>query len=219
MIHQSFSIKHALVQSFKKIYNNIGFLFGLLLIQMAIIIGAMLLYSTSAAMFASYIQSSIDTETLPIGPILALIVLRIFTILVEILLFIVTIRIFLDIYDQGKSSYSDFFHIKRFIIPYIFASILFGLASALGFVLLIVPGLIVITMLNFYDIIVIDQSCGAVEALKISQKITQGTRLKLFLFIVVCTLLSVASFGILYPVILMARIDVYKKLKAAQSWL
>ena len=219
MIHQSFSIRHAFIQSFQKIYMHLGFLFGLLCIQMGIIIGTMLLYSFSAAMIASFFDvSSIAPETLPLGGFITLIILRSFTILMEILLFVVTIRIFLDIYDQGKSSYNDFFQIKKFLIPYIFASILFALASALGFVLLIIPGLIVITMLNFYDIIVIDQNCGAIESLKISKKITEGTRVKLFLFIVVCTLLSSITFGLLYPVILMARIDVYKKLKAAQSW-
>lgn len=219
MIHHSFSIKHAFVQSFKLIYNNFKFLFGLLLIQIAIIIGAMFLYNMISSMLVPYIQNPIGSDILPITSIAALVLLRFFTLFVEIILFIVTIRIFLDIYDQGKSSYNDFFQIKRFIIPYILASILFGLAVALGFVVLVIPGLFLVTILYFYDIIVIDQSCGAVEALKISEKMSQGTRIKLFLFIVVCTVLSMISFGLLYPIILMARIDVYKKLKAAQSWL
>lgn len=221
MIHQSFSIKLALVHAFQKIYKNIGFLLGLLLIQMGIIIGVMFLYGFSASFLTSYFQVSPEAsyDMIPVGSIIALIVLRVFTILVEILLFIVTIRIFLDIYDTGKSSYSDFFHIQRFIVPYIFASIVFGIISAFGFILLVIPGLIAITMFNFYDIIVIDQNSTAIESLKISKKMTQGTRLKLFLFIVVCTLLSIISFGLLYPVILMARIDVYKKLKAAHNWM
>lgn len=214
MIHHSFSIKNAFVQSFKLIYNNFKFLFGLLLIQIAIIVGAMFLYNAIASMIAPYIQNSIGSDIVPVASIAALVLLRLFTLLVDIILFIVTIRIFLDIYDQGKSSYNDFFQIKRFIIPYILASILFGLAVALGFVVLIIPGLFLVTILYFYDIIVIDQTCGAVEALKISQKMSQGTRIKLFLFIVICTILSMISFGLLYPIILMARIDVYKKLKA-----
>lgn len=224
MVHQSFSIRQTLKYGFKKIYDHLGFLFGLLLIQVAISVGIALLYNVVAVMLTPYIEQAgisfyENIFQVPLTVSLPLILLRLLTIACEMLFFVTTIRIFLDIHDSGSSSYNEFFHIKKFIIPYIVASIFFGIFGAIGLVALIVPGLIVITMLNFYDIIIVDQGCGGIEALKISQKMTQGLRLKLFLFIAICAILSGITFGLLYPVVLMARIDLYKKLKAAHSWL
>lgn len=224
MVHQSFSIRHALKQGFKKIYEHLGFLFGLLLIQVAITVAIVFLYSFAADALAPYMQEAgasfyQNIFDAPLAVSLPLVILRLFTLACEMLFFVTTIRIFLDIYDRGTSSYSEFFHIKRFIIPYIIGSICFGIFGAIGLIMLVVPGLIVITMLNFYDIIIVDQSCGGIEALKISQKMTQGLRLKLFLFIAICAIFSGLTFGLLYPVVLMARIDVYKKLKSAHNWL
>jgi uncharacterized membrane protein len=73
---------------------------------------------------------------------------------------------------------------------YLGASILFGLAVAVGFVLLIVPGIIVALMLMFTTFIVIDRGFGPIEALKESHRITYGHKWNLLGFSLVLVLIN-----------------------------
>jgi uncharacterized membrane protein len=58
-------------------------------------------------------------------------------------------------------------------------SILATLATIIGFVLLIVPGIIAMLLFMFSTFIVIDQGLSPIEALKESMRITAGNRLPL----------------------------------------
>ena len=66
--------------------------------------------------------------------------------------------------------------------PYIGASIIFGIAVAIGFVLCIVPGIIVAIVYGFYGYVILDENQQSpIDALKRSADITRGHRGELFL--------------------------------------
>ncbi|MEZ5828555.1 MAG: hypothetical protein R3D30_09505 [Hyphomicrobiales bacterium] len=73
------------------------------------------------------------------------------------------------------------------------ASILVGLAIGIGFVLLIVPGLIAAVFFMFTTFIVIDKELGPIEAMKESMRIGRGYRWPLLGFICVLALIMLAG--------------------------
>jgi hypothetical protein len=79
-------------------------------------------------------------------------------------------------------------------ITFVGAFILWFLASAVGLILLVVPGLYVLTVLMFFPFIIVDQRTGPIEALKISYKMSKGIFWQLFclviLYLIVGWLLS-----------------------------
>src|SRR4051812_48502989 len=73
---------------------------------------------------------------------------------------------------------------------YILASILFGLMLFVGFILCIIPGIIVAIIFMFYGFLIVENpSLGPTDALKRSQEITKGRIGELFVF-------GLALFGI-----------------------
>ena len=70
------------------------------------------------------------------------------------------------------------------------ASILLVLAIAIGFVLLIVPGVIFALMFMFTMFIVIDRELGPIEAMKESHRITRGHKWNLLGFTLVLVLIN-----------------------------
>lgn len=74
-------------------------------------------------------------------------------------------------------------------------SILATIAIVIGFVLLIVPGLIALVLFMFSTILVIDRGLGPIEAMKESMRITAGHRWSLFGLL--CLLLLILFVGVL----------------------
>jgi uncharacterized membrane protein len=104
---------------------------------------------------------------------------------------------------------------------YLLGSILFAIGSFIGFVLLIIPGIIFSLAYGLYGFIVIEKGTAPLEAFKHSAEITRGHRGQLFLFGLACLgvcLLGALALGIgllvATPVTLLATGFVYKKLSA-----
>lgn len=83
-------------------------------------------------------------------------------------------------------------------------SILVTLAIGIGFVLLIVPGIIAMLFFMFSTFIVIDRGLGPIEAMKESMRITTGYRWPLLGFIVVLLLIVIAGIIALFIGLLVA---------------
>ena len=101
------------------------------------------------------------------------------------------------------------------------ASILLGLTIAIGFVLLIVPGIIFSLMFLFTTFIVIERELGPIEAMKESSRITRGHKWPLLGFVIVLTLINVLGVlalvvGLLVsiPVSTLAFVHAYRVLSA-----
>lgn len=103
---------------------------------------------------------------------------------------------------------------------YLGAKILVSAIVAVGFVLLIVPGVILMLMFLMTQYIVIDRSLGPIEALKESNRITKGHKAQLLLLV-----LAVAGLNILgalallvglfvsVPVSMLAIVHAYRTLE------
>lgn len=102
---------------------------------------------------------------------------------------------------------------------FLIASILVGLAVGIGFVLLIVPGILAAIFFMFTTPIVIDKELGPIEAMKESMRIGRGYRWTLLGFMVVLSLIALAGLIALVvgvfvamPVMMLAFMHAYRVL-------
>lgn len=104
------------------------------------------------------------------------------------------------------------------------AYLLTALIVLAGFILLIVPGFILATVLIFTSYLVMDRNLGPIEAIKESARITKGNRWNLFFLLL--ALLGINILGLLAvfvgllvsaPVSLIAMAYAYRKLQGSQS--
>ena len=117
-------------------------------------------------------------------------------------------------------SLSSLWHPRPFW-KFLGASILLGLAIAIGFILLIVPGIIFSLMFLFTTFIVIERELGPIEAMKESNRITRGHKWPLLGFVLVLTLINLLGLlalvvGLLVsiPVSTLAFVHAYRELSA-----
>lgn len=135
------------------------------------------------------------------------------------------LRIALDIVDGVPVTMDRVRESFGVLVPYIIAAIVFSIMVGIGFVLLIVPGIIVLVVFGFYGWALVDGRCrDAFEALRFSAEITRGERLHLFGFgvvIVLLNLLGVLLFvvGVLVTsaVSILAAAHVYRALAASRE--
>jgi uncharacterized membrane protein len=84
------------------------------------------------------------------------------------------------------------------LVPYLVAAIIYTVVVFLGFLALIVPGIILGIMWMFYGFHIVDTGeRGGVAALRRSAEITRGHRLKLFGFGIVLILFNVLGLVVL----------------------
>lgn len=103
-------------------------------------------------------------------------------------------------------------------------SILVGLAIGIGFILLIVPGVIAAIFFMFSTVIVIDRGLGPIEAMKESMRIGQGHRWTLLGLLALMALIALAGalallVGLLVaiPVTTLAFIHAYRVLSGTDG--
>jgi len=83
---------------------------------------------------------------------------------------------------------------KKFILRTIGLAIVAGVLIVLGFIALIVPGLILITKFFFSYYVMIDQDLGVVEALKTSSGLVKGRAMAVWGLVGVSILINLPSF-------------------------
>ncbi|OGG53371.1 hypothetical protein A2851_00125 [Candidatus Kaiserbacteria bacterium RIFCSPHIGHO2_01_FULL_53_29] len=79
----------------------------------------------------------------------------------------------------------------QFFLNYLGMTVLLFIAAVIGFVLLIVPGFIVLLMYYFAGYFVVDRSLGPINAMKESARITKGHRWQLLGFLGLILLLNI----------------------------
>lgn len=128
------------------------------------------------------------------------------------------IRIALKLVDMEKPSFSDLFQGKS-LINYILASIINCVIIAVGFILLIIPGIIFAFRLQFAKYLVIDKGMGPVDAIHKSWDMTRGITWNLFLFSLLLVLINIlgliaflVGLFITVPLTMVANAFVYRKL-------
>ena len=131
------------------------------------------------------------------------------------------IRITLNIYDKKNVTYSNLFlYNPEYLWRYIVTSLIEMTIIMLGLILLIIPGIIFATRLQFATYFVIDKKYRPIEAIKASWNLTEGQTWNLFLYGLVAILINLAGLlallvGILVtiPLTCLATTYIYRKLE------
>lgn len=125
--------------------------------------------------------------------------------------------------DISIAKFEDLWNPKPFW-NYLGVSILTGLLAAIGFVLLIVPGVMVTLMLFFVKFIVIDQDLSPIAAMKESVRMTDGHKwqlLSLLAFALVINILGamllLVGLLVTIPVTTLAIAHAYRTLKKSAA--
>ncbi len=146
--------------------------------------------------------------------------------IVQIIVQIGVIKITLAFVDGNKPKVADLFIIPykpvyMTFLKYWAASLLYGLIVGIGFILLIIPGVIFAIMFQFYSYLIVDKNAGPIEALGKSAAITKGVRWNLFRFgllLIGINILGAMAFlvGLLIsvPTTMLATAYVYRKLQS-----
>lgn len=101
-------------------------------------------------------------------------------------------RALLRVARTGQARFADVFSGGSVYLPFVAMHILLGIAVALGLLVLIVPGIILMLGTLFAGYYVVDQRMGPIEAIRASWAATEGHKSNLFVF-----LLASAGVGLL----------------------
>jgi DNA-directed RNA polymerase subunit RPC12/RpoP len=101
--------------------------------------------------------------------------------------------VFLKIARGQQASIGDIFSGGKYYVNMLITMVLFGIMINIGYLLLIVPGVILYLMFHQYYYLIIDRNLGIVESLEMSKTITTGNKMTLFLIGLVCLGISVST--------------------------
>ncbi len=139
--------------------------------------------------------------------------------IVQALVSVAMVYAFLAVYDQKDIAFSDLFSASRYVVRYIGATLLSIIAIVLGFLLFIIPGIIVALAFSLAVYALVDTDTGPILALRESWRITKGHRLNLLVFFILLGLLNIAGIlalgvGVLVtaPISALATVHVYRQL-------
>ncbi len=197
-----FSKREAINFGFEVAKKNIIFFIGLFAV--VVIISAL----TSAIQFGA---------TLERQPILYIILYAV-VFIINTIIGMGLIKIALEFVDKKKPKFSDLFHTKN-LVNFILASLIRGVITLIGFILLIIPGIIFSIRLQYATYLVIDKNLPPVDAVKKSWDMTKGNAWNLFFFIILLVLVNILGALLLLvglfvtvPLTMIATAFVYRKL-------
>ncbi len=129
------------------------------------------------------------------------------------------IQIYLAIVDSQPANFAQLFSPYRLVFKYLVVSIISGLITLIGILLLVIPGIIFSLKLQFWPWLMVDRNLGVGDSLRESWQMTKGVKLNLLLFniiLVFLTLIGALIFGIgllvAIPVTQLATAYVYRQL-------
>jgi uncharacterized membrane protein len=129
-------------------------------------------------------------------------------------------RMALRFVDGERGELIDLFAKIPLVVPYLIASIIVGLVTTAGFILLVIPGIYWGLRLQFFGWVIVDKEVGALEATRVSWEITRGSAWQLFLMWWLLFFVNVLGFlaigiGLLVtvPLSLVAMGHVYRTLE------
>lgn len=197
-----FSIKGSLRFGWETTKHHFLFLVGLIVI--AIVLSSMTSWLLSIAVnenpFLGFIAWAVNA-------------------IVSILISMGIIYITLEFCDRKTPAYKDLLTPYPLFFKYLLASILYGLVTFIGFVLLIIPGIFFAIKYGMYRYLVIDKGLGPIDALSKSGEITHGAKWKLLGFSIIVGLINIGGallvgFGLLVtiPLTIIATAHVYRTL-------
>jgi uncharacterized membrane protein len=140
---------------------------------------------------------------------------------VEIWLGMGIMRMSLMVVDRKMPAFNELFAGSKHWVSYVVCTILLGFMTFIGFLLLIVPGIIVLLMFGSAPYFVLDKGVGGIEALKMAKTAAKGQLGALFLYALAAIGLSILGaipllLGLLVvaPVLALASAYIYRKISA-----
>lgn len=139
------------------------------------------------------------------------------------LLYCGIIRFFLNAHDTGMPHLENLWNPAPFL-SYFVASLLMTIGIVLGFILLIVPGVLLMLALFFTPYIIVDKQLGPIASMKRSIELTRGNRYRLFLLLLaIMGLVILGSLPLLLgllvvtPVVGLAGVHAYRTLEGQHA--
>jgi uncharacterized membrane protein len=184
------------------------------------IIGTMVVI-WAASMLGSFVAGIIQTSVAPEGEIAGIVAGFAVSILIQVFVNIAYIAFFLKVHDDVMSAKMIDAWQPQHFLNFVVTTILVYIVILIGFILLVIPGIIASLALMFAPYLVIDKGMGPIEAMKESMRITKGSRLRLFALIMACMLIMflgllavVVGILVAIPVSLLALMVAYRTLSA-----
>jgi len=130
------------------------------------------------------------------------------------------IKIILKIEENKKASMDEFFSLTtNQFLDYLVTSLLLAVITIVGFILLIIPGIIFSLKYQFALYLILDKKMKPLEAIKKSGEITKGYLWPLFqlwlasiVIVAIGALLVGVGLLVAVPIVVLAQTYVYKKL-------
>lgn len=89
----------------------------------------------------------------------------------------------LMVYDNQKPSLKRIFSCYPLLLKFSLASALYAIAINIGFLLLVIPGIVLFSNLAFFGYFIVDKNSGITESLKNSYNLTKNQMLNVFIFL------------------------------------
>ncbi len=154
------------------------------------------------------------------SPVMAAGIIGLSAMLLQLLVNLGLNKIALMLHDGAQPTWKELFLQYPLLLQYLGASILYGLAVAIGFILLIVPGIYLAIKYAFFGFVMVDKHTGIMESLHTSAKLTNGVKWDLLGFGVLMCIINVLGalalvigLFVTIPISLMASVYVYRKLE------
>jgi hypothetical protein len=84
------------------------------------------------------------------------------------------------------ANIGDVFSGGKYYVPMLVTMLIFNLMTQIGFLLLIIPGVIVLLMFGQFNYLIVDRNLGIADSLQKSMEITKGNKLTMLLIWLVC---------------------------------
>ncbi len=129
------------------------------------------------------------------------------------------LRVALSAARQEPVDFAQFFSGGDRMVALLIANFLVSLGTAFGIILLIVPGVVLAAGWSLASFLVVDAEESPIEAMKASWELTQGHKMKIFLFGLASFLLFILGACACYigmfaaiPVVVVAFAEVYRRI-------
>jgi len=112
-------------------------------------------------------------------------------------------------YSSGSSELEDSMYKENLLIPslnFVVGGLAFSIIVGFGFLLLVIPGLFLLTALYFYTFRIAVEDENFIQAFKSSYSLTEGNRLELFGLGVILTVPALIIVAVATPLLLLAQI-------------
>lgn len=101
--------------------------------------------------------------------------------------------VFLRIVRNERADLGEIFSGGKFVLPVFLASLMVGLATMFGYLLCIVPGVILALMFSQFLYLIVDRNLSATDSLSQSTELVQGNKLNIFVIWLIMSVIMVLA--------------------------